>query len=71
MKSIAAKVRLLLSCAGVVALLALPGAALGFDGCACDGCRSTPDGCFKSDKCVNEICNWNGAPCSDGCAEPE
>lgn len=71
MEKFVEKLRLALGCVAVVALLALPGAAMGFDGCDCDGCRSTPDGCFKSDKCVNEICNWNGPACSEGCAEVE
>lgn len=67
MAEIGKKFRLALACAGLVSLLALPGAAFGVQGCSCDGCRSTPAGCFESDQCHNGICNWNGPACNDNC----
>lgn len=55
--------RLALACAGLVSVLALPGAVSGFSGCDCPECRSTPSGCWEWDQCPNDICNWNGPEC--------
>jgi hypothetical protein len=66
MKQMMTGLRFALALAGLVSLLALPGAVSGFSGCECEACKSTPDGCFESDKCIGEICNWNGPEC-DGC----
>lgn len=66
---IAAGFRLALACAGMVSLLALPGAVLGFAGCDCPACRQVGSNCYEWDKCPNGICNWNGPECDCGCPE--
>lgn len=63
MKRFMACLRWGMACAGLISLLALPGAISGFQGCSCPDCRDTPDGCFENDQCVGQICGWNGAEC--------
>lgn len=63
MKRIITSLRLALAGAGVVSLLALPGAVQGFYGCDCDDCRQVGAECYEWDKCPNNTCNWNGPEC--------
>lgn len=63
MKQIITGLRFVLGCAGVVALLALPGAVQGFSECDCPDCRQVLSECYEWDQCPNDICNWNGPEC--------